>query len=95
MVAIDEVNGNNVVAELVSFLWIEIVKMDPHLNLWQDDEWEDVEDGEDGHADFMQSLNTSSNGRLAIKDIEAMKNILNDEVHIDFQVFFILRRNRI
>uniref|UniRef100_A0A0D6QYM5 Importin N-terminal domain-containing protein n=1 Tax=Araucaria cunninghamii TaxID=56994 RepID=A0A0D6QYM5_ARACU len=50
----------------------------------EDDEWEEVQDEEDdSHADIMPSLTTSSNGRSTFKDIDAMKNILNEEVQDD------------
>lgn len=50
----------------------------------EDDEWEDVQDEEDdSNADVTHCLNTSSNGRSAYKDIDAMKHIMNEEVEDD------------
>eukprot|EP01018_Ginkgo_biloba_P014674 Gb_41282 [translate_table: standard] len=50
----------------------------------EDDEWEDVQDEEDdSHTDIMHSVNTTSNGQLVFKDLDAMKYILNEQVQDD------------
>lgn len=48
----------------------------------EDDEWEDLQDEEED-TDVMHFVNATSNARPTLKDIDAMKHILNEEVEDD------------